>query len=91
MSVEGLRVVESLHHVVFICAEYEQARNSSRVRGVLESGGSDAFLLHTGRWEWRELTSLRKFFIDILAIRASALGGARSPRQYLQEVAEANW
>ena len=87
----GVRAVESLLHVVFVCAEYEQARCSGSVRELLESGGADVFLIHNGRWQWRDLRSLRSFFLDVLALRATLVGRRRKPGAYLQELAEANW
>ena len=74
---KGVRVVENLHHVVFECDEYDSARCQGRARELLEGGAADVFLLHLGRWEWRDLVTLRNFFLDILVLRVSAIGGRR--------------
>ena len=87
----GLRVVESLYHVAYVCPEYERARDRAGVRLVLGRAGVELFLIHRTRWSWRELKSIRHFLVDILAQRDAAIGGRRCRARKLQEIAETLW
>ena len=86
----GVKAVESLWHVVFECPEYEPARVNPEIRSMLLSGSS-VFEFHRGRWSWCELRSARSFFLDLVRMRAAALGRQRCKASALQELVDTNW
>ena len=87
----GRKCVENLRHVVFECMEYASARSGPCIRRLLEEGGDDLFLLHSGRWNRREIRCIRDFFLEILAMRSSGLGGRPIRSSRLQAEAEKLW
>ena len=90
LSVSGWTYVESLHHVVFDCPEYDLARRSPEILRML-GVGNDVFMVHLGRWSGREIRDILRFFGDLLALR-EGLGG-KGPRRWaeLQALAVSNW
>ena len=86
-----VKVVENLHHVIFECVEYSCARECRVVKGLLERGGAEVFLILRSRWKWRELKTIRQFFMDAAAIRDTALGKQRNRASRLQQIAEMHW
>ena len=84
----GVKAVESLVHVTFTCPEYSRARGGDNMPSLLAQG-DDVFLLHRKRWGWRNLKSLRRYFWEVLSIRAAVIGGWRRSHSALQEMAAA--
>ena len=88
----GARWVESLWHVVCECPEYDVLRQASGVRRVLSTSATDIFVIHRGRWKWRELRTIRQFLLDLLEMRRLNIGRYRGrAATVLQEKAEALW
>ena len=69
------RFAETLHHVVFVCPTYLDVRGSVADQHVFASEDPRLFCLHRNVWSWKELKSLRKFFLTLVVKRSAVAGG----------------
>ena len=88
---EGVRVAESLSHVIRHCPAYSEARSKPLVIRALGPGGNEFFLLPRDRWKWPMLRALRNFFIEVWALRFGGESRRRTYRRELQDIAFRLW
>ena len=88
----GIRVAETLEHVVFDCHSYAQLRSSSGVSAALALRDKRVSSLHREAWTWAQLRQLRKFFTDLTQHRTAMAGGSpRRARTHLSRRAQTLW
>ena len=86
---EGAKCAETLTHVVFVCPLYDQCRKP--VIDMLQETHK-VFALTRDHWSWSQIKFLRRFFLDVMALRSKCWTVThRNVRLAMQDEAERIW
>ena len=70
-------VPETLAHVAFDCPTYAALRNRQPIAASLHERNPRVFVQHRSLWSWKQLREFRKFFVDVMELRATMSGGSK--------------
>ena len=79
----GSGVVESLHHVLFVCLMHQESRAAVLDQGILDGGYRDLTFHHRDRWSWKQ------YIMDLSDVRrmAKQMGGLAAELAVIDSVA----
>ena len=88
---QGVKVVESLTHVIWECDCYKNLRVGGAIQQILQTPGAEVLLLHRSTWRFTDLEVIRRYLLKVVSTREAFVGKSKKRAAQLQEQADALW